>query len=87
MGSVTSSGFSGSVPGHGVGLAGSGFWWVGSWRAVRASCEAAGVRGLGFDHHGQGGGGCWGASLITESMPPVYPASCCPLFRYSVKCY
>ena len=38
----------------------------------------------GFDHHGRGGLGCWGASLIAESLPPVYPASCCLLFRYSV---
>lgn len=55
-------------------MVGAGFG-LRSWRGV-------GVWGVGSSR--ARGWGCWGASLITESMPPVYPASCCLLFRYSV---
>jgi len=42
-----------------------------------------GFGGLGLIIAGAGRLG-WGASLLSESMSPVYPASCFPLFGYSV---
>ena len=42
-----------------------------------------GFGGLGLIIAGAGRLG-WGASIITDKLPLFYPASCFPLFRYSV---